>query len=129
MQTAGSLQQSVETDLKQAGLPPIIWYDILKELSDAGSSGLRPLELIERMQMAQYNASRLLARMDNQGLIERLRHPEDGRGQIVRITPDGRDMRRRMWLVYAPSISRHFGDHLSGRDSKKLVQLLASLET
>jgi DNA-binding MarR family transcriptional regulator len=128
LQTAHGVQDSVETDLKQAGLPPIIWYDVLKELSDAGSSGLRPLELIERMQLAQYNASRLLARMDKQGLIERLRHPEDGRGQIVRITPEGRDMRRRIWLVYAPSIASHFGDHLAGGDAKTLMQLLSNLQ-
>ena len=127
MRVSRNLLDAVEADLKKAGLPPITWYDILQELSDAGSSGMRPFELIERMQLAQYNASRLLARMHKHGLIERLPHPEDGRGQIVRVTPEGRDMRRRMWLVYAPAISRHFGDNLAGRDTKKLSRLLASL--
>ena len=35
------------------------------------------------------------------GLVERLPVEEDGRGQRVRITPAGREMRGRIWPVYA----------------------------
>lgn len=118
------LMEVIESKLKQAGLPPLVWYDVLHELAGVGKDGLRPFELIERMLLAQYNTSRLLARMQEQGVIERAPCPADGRGQIVRITPAGRDMRRRMWAVYGPAIARHFGDVLGYRDMRELSRLL-----
>ena len=35
----------VEAALKQAGLPPLAWYDVLLELERAGETGMRPFEL------------------------------------------------------------------------------------
>ena len=57
----------VETALKQAGLPPLAWYDVLLELERAGEAGLRPFELERALLLAQYNLSRLLDRIERGG--------------------------------------------------------------
>lgn len=121
------LLERVEADLKQAGLPPLVWYDALHEIAEAGDAGLRPYEVIERMLLAQYNASRLLARLEKQGLVERDKCPADGRGQIVRISAQGRELRRRMWAVYGPAIAERFGDHLTSWDVRELDRMLIRL--
>jgi len=61
----------VERELKQAGLPPLGWYDVLLELSRPGCDGLRPVELEKLLLLAQYNLSRLLDRLEKAGLVER----------------------------------------------------------
>jgi len=117
----------IEAALKAAGLPPLSWYDVLLELGRAEDGRLRPLELERRTLLAQYNASRLIDRMEKVGLVERLPHPEDGRGQLVAITPEGRALQKRMWKVYGPAIAAHVGDKLSRAEASELARLLKKL--
>lgn len=117
----------IEAELKDAGLPPLSWYDVLLELSRAENGRLRPLELERRTLLAQYNASRLIDRMAKTGLVERLPHPEDGRGQLVAITPEGRALQKRIWRVYGPAIARHVGEKLRPAEAAELARLLQKL--
>lgn len=117
----------IEGELKQAGLPPLAWYDVLLELSREPAGMLRPVELEKRLLLAQYNASRLIDRMERAGLVVRRACPEDGRGQLVEITAAGRDMQRRMWQVYGPAIAEHVGAKLAPGDAEALYVLLGKL--
>jgi DNA-binding MarR family transcriptional regulator len=117
----------IEAALKAADFPPLSWYDVLLELSRADHGRLRPLELEQRTLLAQYNASRLIDRMEKAGLVERLPHPEDGRGQLVAITSEGRALQKRMWKVYGPAIESHLGQKLRPAEAVELARLLAKL--
>ena len=117
----------IEAALKAAGLPPLSWYDVLLELTRAEYGRLRPLELERRTLLAQYNASRLIDRMEKAGLVERLPHPEDGRGQLVAITAEGRAAQKRIWKVYGPAIARHVGERLRPAEATELARLLQKL--
>jgi DNA-binding MarR family transcriptional regulator len=117
----------IEAALKAADLPPLPWYDVLLELSRSEDGRLRPLELERRTLLAQYNASRLIDRMEKTGLVKREAHPEDGRGQLVAITSEGRAMQKRMWRVYGPAIAEHVGDKLRPAEATELARLLAKL--
>jgi DNA-binding MarR family transcriptional regulator len=88
---------------------------------------LRPFQLIERTLFAQYNISRLLARLEADGLVEKLRVADDGRGRTVRITGKGRETRRRMWAVYGRSIVELVGARLSASELDALSMLLGRL--
>lgn len=127
MRVSRQLVEKAEDALKQAGLPPLGWYDVLHELAEAGEGGLRPFELTDRVLLAQYNVSRLLARLEGDGLVEKLSVADDGRGQTVRITSAGRDMRRRIWTVYGASIAALMGEKLSAAELKTLAALLGRL--
>ncbi|RWC15955.1 MAG: MarR family transcriptional regulator [Mesorhizobium sp.] len=121
------LVERTEDALKANGLPPLAWYDVLHELAEAGESGLRPFELIDRVLLAQYGVSRLLARLEADGLVEKLPVSDDGRGQTVRITASGREMRRRIWAVYGACIADRMDGRLSAQDLKTLASLLGRL--
>jgi len=83
--------------------------------------------LIERTLFAQYNISRLLARLEADGLVEKLPVADDGRGQTIRITAKGRETRRRMWAVYGRSIADLVGGKLSADELKMMSALLGRL--
>jgi DNA-binding MarR family transcriptional regulator len=125
VQTA--LLAAVERDLKAAGFPPLAWYDALLELSRAPDGALRPLDLEAAMLLPQYSTSRLVDRLEKEGLVVRQPCPVDGRGQFVVITPAGRALQRRMWDAYAAAIERHVGTKLSDPDAARLAELLAKL--
>ena len=127
MRVSRQLVESAEAALKAGGLPPLAWYDVLHELAEAGEGGLRPFQLIERTLFAQYNISRLLARLEADGLVEKLKVADDGRGQTIRITAKGRETRRRMWAVYGRSIAELVGAKLSADDLSTVSALLGRL--
>lgn len=119
---------AVEADLKAAGFPPLSCYDILLELRRAQPGGLRPMDFERRLLLAQHNVSRLLDRLDKAGLIRRVAHESDGRGQQVHIADAGLDLLKRMWPVYGAAIERHVGCKLGGGDeTAKLAELLGKL--
>src|ERR1700729_2058770 len=117
----------VEAALKQAGLPPLAWYDILLELERASETGLRPYELERALLLAQYNLSRLLDRIEREGLIERAPCPPDGRGHILRLTVRGSAMRKAMWPVYARAIEAIVGRSLNKHEAETLSLLLGRI--
>jgi DNA-binding MarR family transcriptional regulator len=122
----GAVLAKVERDLKNAGFPPLAWYDVLLEL-DRSENGLRPFELEERMLLKQYNLSRLVDRMEADGLVRRQRCPTDARGFHLCIEPAGRDLRERMWPVYAESVKQHFATRLGDGEACELARLLGKL--
>ncbi len=119
--------RSIERALKEAGLPPLAWYDVLLELERAGGPGLRPFELERAMLLAQYNLSRLIDRLEAAGHVERITCEDDGRGHLIAVTASGRAMRRKMWPVYARAIEQAIGRHLAAAEVRSLDGLLGAL--
>jgi DNA-binding MarR family transcriptional regulator len=117
---------AVEADLKKAGFPPLGWYDVLLELRRTPGP-LRPLEIEDRLLIAQHNVSRLIDRLAAAGYVERQPCEEDGRGQVVALTPAGRDLLKRMWPPYRAAIQRHVGAKLPDDQAAKLARLLGQL--
>ena len=126
MRSSRHVLGAIEADLKQAGFPPLEWYDALLELKRA-PEGLRPVALESRLLLAQHNVSRLLDRLARAGHVERLRCEKDGRGYDVRITPAGRELLAAMWPVYRAAIQRHVGCRLEEREAATLAELLGRL--
>lgn len=121
------LQAAVERDLKEAGALPLDWYDALLELDRVPDGRLSPAELEANMLIAQYSLSRLLDRLEREGLVRRLPHPEDGRRQLVEITAKGRKRRAASWPSYAAAVERHAGGRLGPDELQGLLALLAKL--
>ena len=117
----------IEVALKAAGLPQLTWYDVLLELGRSENGRLRPLELERRTLLAQYNASRLIDRMEKAGLVTREAHPEDGRGLLIAVTPEGRAMQKRMWKIYGPAIAVQIDGKLQPSEARELARLLKKL--
>jgi DNA-binding MarR family transcriptional regulator len=122
-----ALLAAVEKDLKEAGFPPLAWYDALLELTKAPRGELRPLELEQKMLLPQYSTSRLIDRLEEAGYVERKTCPGDGRGQFVAVTTAGRSLQKKMWDAYGAAIHRHVGSKLAGDDAAKLAELLGRL--
>lgn len=120
---------TVEGLLKAAGLPPLAWYDVLLELDRVGDRGLRPFQLEHEMLLEQYNLSRLLAKIEQRGLIERHPCEDDGRGHVLKITSAGKALRRKMWPVYSDAIQEAVGERLSSAEASRLGELLGRLTT
>ena len=117
----------VETMLKKAGLPPLSWYDVLLELSRDPDSGLRQYEIGERVLLNKHNLSRLIDRLEGDGLVKRQVCDMDGRGNIVKIAKQGLRLKQQMWPVYAKAIQELIAEPLSTAQVRSLAEIMSAL--
>jgi DNA-binding MarR family transcriptional regulator len=110
--------------LKEAGLPPLSWYDVLLELSRDPDSGLRQFEIGERVLLNKYNLSRLIDRLESNELVKRQACDMDGRGNIVKITKKGMQLKQAMWPVYAKTIQALVGEPLTTTQLRSLTEIV-----
>lgn len=100
-------------------------YDVLYALSKA-PDGLRISELMGDMLLTQGGVSRLVARLEDRGLVERVADPADGRASRIRLTAAGVDAQRRVGLRHG----RHVAQLMTSTFSvEQLQQLRALCET
>jgi len=117
----------VEKALKDHNYPQLVWYDVLLELERAGDNGLRPFELEREMLLPQYGISRLIERIEKAGYLKREACEDDGRGQRLRITKQGKALRKQMWPAYGRAVEEAIGVSLSEEQTLKLSELLEKL--
>lgn len=119
------IRDKVDNELKAAGLPDLSWYTVLWELERAGRP-IRPRDLAIPLFIERYQLSRLVDRMDAEGLVTRKECPEDQRGHLLDLTQKGRALRLKMWAVYAPAMDEAMG-RLNDAEALKLAELLYKL--
>ena len=61
--------------------------------------GLRISELCDDVLLTQPGMSRLIARLENNGLVERRDDPDDGRACRIRLTPAGVETQRGIGMI------------------------------
>lgn len=83
------LKDEVELLLKSEGLS-VTQYNVLRILRGAGAQALTCGEVASQLLNKDPDVTRLLDRMQKQGLVERLRSEQDRRVLLTRLTPQGR---------------------------------------
>ena len=73
---------------------------------------------------SQPGLSRLVQRMEVDGLVERHPDTDDGRAAVVVTTPAGRARYRRSNAVYTAAVRDRFGRHLDAAERRALTGLL-----
>lgn len=119
-----ALLERIERQVAEAGFPGLETYDVLWAIEREGP--LRQRELAHHMLLQRYSISRLVDRMETDGLVERRECPGDARGQLVHLTPSGAQLRKEMWAVYGKAI-REALSPLSEREARQLAALLKKL--
>jgi DNA-binding MarR family transcriptional regulator len=95
-------------------------FSALAYLARAEPRGrMRLSELLELMhpRYSQPGLSRLVQRMEADGLVERRADPDDGRATVLQMTRSGRTRFARADAIYADAVREHFGRHLSAAEA------------
>jgi DNA-binding MarR family transcriptional regulator len=97
-------------------------YNILRILEGEGGP-LPCLEIADRMITVVPAITRLVDRLRNEGLVEKERSADDGRVWLVRITPAGSAVLRKLARPMARTY-RELCGHLTRAECRQLVALL-----
>ena len=111
----------VEEALADAGLPPLAWYDMLWAVRRAPGRQVRMAELADGLTLSRGGVTKLVDRLESEGLLRRERAEDDGRGYYAVLTDAGENMLRRMWPVYAGVLRETFVDPLSEEEAEAIA--------
>lgn len=123
LRTADTLQTRVESRLKGFGLTGT-QYNALRILRGAGSKGLPCREIGDRMITHDPDITRLLNRLEDRGLVERVRDKHDRRVICGKITTAGLKLLREM----DGPIDKYGREMFRNVGQEKLKQLIELLE-
>ena len=127
LQSQARLMQRLGHELEEAGKVPLSTYDVLFQLAEAGGR-LRLRDLVDRVVLSQPGLSRKVARLEEEGLVERLPDPTDGRGVVVKLSRSGRAALRSAAVVHIAGVERAFTDRISDDEAQVLARVFARLQ-
>ena len=123
------LPRVVDADLVREQQLPLTEYTTLMHLSEAPHRLMRMSELAAACDLSLSGMTRLVTRLETQGLIERIRCDEDARGWNAVLTDAGLARLTRAWPTHLASVRRHVFDHLDGVDLAQLARALRQFAT
>jgi DNA-binding MarR family transcriptional regulator len=110
----------------EAGLDSGV-FSALAYLARAEPRGRMRLSELHDLMYPRYSQpglSRLVQRMEVDGLVQRVADPDDGRATILVMTRAGRGRFARANEVYADAVREHFGRHLPAAEARTLERAL-----
>ena len=117
-------------DLGDAGLT-IEEFDVLVHIAWAPKGALPLQELTAAMvlgeSLSRSGLTRILDRMENNGLVQRLLNTHDRRRFDVTLTKKGRQRFDQIWPEHEKGIGHYFVDPLARRDFDELDRVLGKL--
>ena len=112
LEAHSSLVADLDAELEREHGLPLTSYEVLMYLGDEAAGKLRMGELADRLLLSRSGITRLVDRLVRQGLIERQRCEDDGRGYYARLTPLGVDALSHTRPAHLAGVRRHFLDRL-----------------
>lgn len=121
------IHDELANELAEACDMPLDHYEILLMLYEAGGTGLRPSEIAARRRLSRSGATRLIDRLERDGLVARRLCDGDRRGNVVSLTSAGEKRFAQAGRVHLAGIDRQIGARLTKAEMADLQRLLAKL--
>ena len=122
-ESALALLDVLDAELQQAAGIPQRWYDVLVHLEES-PQGIPMNELAERILYSKSGFTRVVDRMEEAGLVRRVRPENDRRTILIVLTDKGIGTLERARRHHRDGIQRHFSQHLTDADIKALTRAL-----
>jgi DNA-binding MarR family transcriptional regulator len=117
------LTKALDAELVRVHGLPLSSYEVLLFLADAPDGRLRMSELADGVLLSRSGLTRLVDRMEREGLLRRERCPDDARGYNAAITPKGRKLFQHARRTHLDDVRERFLRHLSSDDLRSLAEV------
>lgn len=122
-ESALALGDVLDAELEQAVGISQRWYDVLVHLEES-PDGIPMNELAERILYSKSGFTRVVDRMEEEGLVRRVRPEHDRRSILVVLTDKGIETMEEARRYHRDGIERHFSRHLTDTDVAGLTRAL-----
>ena len=118
-----TLTKALDAELEAAHGLPLSSYEVLLHLADAEGQRMRMSDLADMVILSRSGLTRLVDRLEREGLIARESCPSDARGIHAQITDAGRTRFKEARKTHLDGVRRLYLDHLSDDDKRSLAGL------
>jgi DNA-binding MarR family transcriptional regulator len=122
-----SVIRKLERDLVNASGMPLAWYDVLLQLAEAPERRLRMADLADKVLLSRSGLTRLVDRLQSEGLVTREPYPGDARGLYTVLTQAGADKLRDAAPVHLSGVQAYWLSKFSDRELHDLHMMLGRL--
>ncbi len=114
----------IEREVEQETGIPLSWYEVLIYLAKCDDGERRRMsDLAESLLVSRGGATRIIARMEEEGLVRREIPPENRRVTYAVLTPKGLKTAERVRPVHEAAVRRHFTDAFGEDEAETLREV------
>ena len=108
-----TLTKALDAELEAAHGLPLSSYEVLMHLADADGQRMRMSDLADMVILSRSGLTRLVDRLEREGLIARESCPSDARGSYATLTPAGRRKLDAARTTHLAGVRSQFLQHFS----------------
>jgi len=120
LRTHAMLTKALDAELDAAHGLPLSSYEVLMHLSDAEGQRMRMSDLAAMVILSRSGLTRLVDRLEREGLIERQSCPSDARGSFATLTAAGRRKLAAARATHLAGVRSLFLDHFTPDEQEVL---------
>ena len=121
------LVRELDAELARDHDMPLSSYEVLLFLNDSEDGRMRMSELADSALLSRSGLTRLVDRLERQGLLKRERCESDARGWFAEITPEGRSVFAAARKTHLDGVRRVFLNHFTRDELRTLGGLWQKL--
>ena len=123
-----ALTRELDAELTREHDLPLSSYEVLLFLNDSDDGRMRMSELADTVLLSRSGLTRLVDRLERQGLLKRKRCESDARGLFAEITPEGRRVFDSARQTHLDGVRKLFLSHFSRAELRTLGSLWQRLD-
>lgn len=116
-----ALAKALDAELETAHGLSLSSYEVLLYLADAPEQRMRMRDLAETVLLSRSGLTRLVDRLERDGLLCRAACPSDARGAFAVLTDDGRELLERARPTHLAGVRRRFLRHFGDAELRELA--------
>jgi DNA-binding MarR family transcriptional regulator len=103
-----ALERELDAELVADHVLPLSSYEVLLTVGDAPAERMRMSEIADSVLLSRSGVTRLVDRLERDGLVERIPCEDDARGQYAVLTPRGREVFDAARATHLAGVRRRF---------------------
>lgn len=117
------LAKRLDAELDRAHGLPMTSYEVLHHLQGAPGGRMRMCDLAEQAQLSRSGLTRMVDRLEREGLLERCSCDHDARGSYACLTPTGRERVEAARVTHLAVVQEHFFSRFSEAELSVLADM------
>jgi DNA-binding MarR family transcriptional regulator len=121
LRTHAMLVKRLDAELEAEHGLPLTSYEVLLHLADAPERKMRMCDVADSVLLSRSGLTRLIDRLERDGLVERVSCADDARGAYARLTDVGEAKLREARGTHLDGVREHFLRHFSDAELELLA--------
>jgi DNA-binding MarR family transcriptional regulator len=121
----GCLAKRLDAELERAHHLPMSSFQVLEHLNESSRGRMRMCDLAEQAQLSRSGLTRLVDRLERDGLLERCSCEHDARGAYACLTAAGHERLQEARVTHLAVVKEHFFSHFTEDELSELAGMCA----